>query len=124
MIEDFKWVEARLNCCVEKVFAQLQAGVTNDVAEINVASSTEGTKFEVSPHGNRFLVLREGKGVRKVEFVIDKNVISVLAEDKPHFSAAPTMNPQGKCVLIVNGQEFELWQVRRMALERLFFGEP
>jgi hypothetical protein len=121
MANDFNWVEARLNCCAEKVFAQLQAGVTNDVATINEVARGAGVKFEVSPHGLRFLVIREGKGVKKVQFVLEKNVISVLAGDQARFSAAPTMNPAGQCVLIVNGQEMEPWQVRRMALEQLFF---
>lgn len=122
MANDFNWVEARLNCCAERVFAQFQAGVTNDVETINVVAREHGAKFEVSPHGLRFLVIREGKGVKKVQFVLERGVISVLNGDEPHFSATPSMNPAGHCVLIVNGQELELWQVRRMALEQLFFG--
>ena len=42
--------------------------------------------------------------------------------DKVMFNAIATINDKGDCRLNVNGQERELWQVRKAALEGLLFG--
>jgi hypothetical protein len=33
------------------------------------------------------------------------------------------LNDEGRCVLRENGAEFEEWQVRKLALESMFFGD-
>jgi hypothetical protein len=38
------------------------------------------------------------------------------------FTGALTLNNNGECRLRVKDEELEQWQVRRMALEELFFG--
>jgi hypothetical protein len=47
--------------------------------------------------------------------------IEVSGDGIKAFEATPTVNDEGKCRLKVNGIEREFWQVRRMALEKLFF---
>lgn len=37
--------------------------------------------------------------------------------------ATITLNNEGRCMLKVDGEELEPWNVRRMALEDLFFGK-
>jgi hypothetical protein len=36
------------------------------------------------------------------------------------FEATVTLNDEGRCVAKVDDQERELWQLRKMALEKLF----
>jgi hypothetical protein len=41
--------------------------------------------------------------------------------ESPSLRRPQTINDEGKCRLKVGGIEREFWQVRRMALEALFF---
>jgi hypothetical protein len=57
-----------------------------------------------------------------VTFSIGANSIIVRDEnDTLMFKAFPTVCNDGECRLKVDGQERELWQVRKQALEGLFF---
>jgi hypothetical protein len=45
-----------------------------------------------------------------------------MDEDKEKCIATLTLNNEGECRLLVNGQELEEWQFRKMMWEELFFG--
>jgi hypothetical protein len=122
---DFDWVRARAECSLHTTFVRLESGVKSDVdarKEIPPANS-EGVSFKASKEGDRLVVTRtEGSEVRKVEFSVNQNAI-LVAGDTANFEATPGLNITGDCTLMVEDQELELWQVRRKALERLFFNE-
>jgi hypothetical protein len=57
-----------------------------------------------------------------VYFKLENNNISV--RDEEHvllFEATVGLNDVGECKPKINGQEREVWQMRRMSLEKLFF---
>ena len=65
---------------------------------------------------------------RSVDFELGANGIVVRAvnekDSRELFVIDVTLNNEGFCRLTVSGKEgdFEQWQVRKMALEKLFFG--
>jgi hypothetical protein len=127
---EFDWVTERANCSLQKFFADLQMGSKTDVDIKNklLRDASEPGKFVVTPNGDRFTVLREGNGHRSiglwsVEFSLGESGISVSSNDGMiQFTGALTLNNNGECRLRVKDEELEQWQVRRMALEELFFG--
>jgi hypothetical protein len=63
----------------------------------------------------------EGFSQREVRFSLATNGIS-LKRGQNTFMIALTLNDEGRCKLSVDGgPQQEQWQVRRMALEGLFF---
>jgi len=62
--------------------------------------------------------------MNSVEFVREKSSIRVTSDFSggPKFLASPSLSTDGHCVAIVDGCELELWNVRRKALDELFFG--
>jgi len=57
-----------------------------------------------------------------VNFNLTEHSIVISDQDgNTIFEAVATLNDEGECRLKVTGQEKELWQVRKMALEELFF---
>lgn len=121
---DFDWVKARAECSLRKVFLRLLSGVRSDVQarDLIAQDAGENVHFEASDNGDRVLVTRtEGAEVRRIEFAFSPAVITVEG-DGVKFGATPGLNNAGDCTLMVEGDELELWQVRRTALEKLFFG--
>lgn len=58
-----------------------------------------------------------------VKFSLGDKAITVTdTHGNTIFEATITLNDEGECRLKINGLERETWQVRRTALERLFFG--
>ena len=61
-----------------------------------------------------------------VDFIREQDRITVNyvtnSNAEKIFDASITLNNEGRCKLKVNEIELELWQVRRLALEKLFFG--
>ena len=59
---------------------------------------------------------------RSVIFTLDKNGILVRGgEGNQMFEVTLSFTPDGECKLIVNEEQRDFWQVRRMALEELMF---
>jgi hypothetical protein len=105
-----------------KIFERLYSGIKSDVAVRNKisAEATERLEFGHSREGpDRILVTRSGTKIRTVEFILRQASIGV--EGEAQFEADPGLNNPGDCTLTVNGTELELWAVRRLALEKLFF---
>jgi hypothetical protein len=65
--------------------------------------------------------MTHGRATWRVDFLIKEDRI-VIEGFGVNLTASPGLNTGGVCTLIVNGTELELWQVRRLALDRLFFG--
>jgi hypothetical protein len=123
---ELDWVKKRAACSLKQVFSELHRGVIEDVKDANDISplSTRRTPFEVTVGraGEDFTVQR-GESVRPVvTFLILGDHISIstnASSEKWEFTVG--LNDEGRCLLRQNGQEYEQWQVRKMALEGLFF---
>jgi hypothetical protein len=109
-------------------FNRLYLEVNEDV-EIRNSLLPPGAGHRFNPptassDGNRFTVAVSGKIAlnRPITFRLRESDIAVLnGDDKPMFTATVTISDDGECRLRVGGQELEFWQVRRRALEHLFF---
>jgi hypothetical protein len=131
--KDLNWVQARVECSLLKVFQSLQAGVQSDVNDMQPMLPTDGRiRLEFNIHNvNTFSVSRIDSSSG---FVVGESVVFNLSaetidvhlrdnkENRKLFSAAITLDDDGNCKLKVGENSLEQWQVRRTALERLFFG--
>lgn len=122
---NFSWIRERHKCSVRAVFAQLQLDVDQDVKERNELRSHQGYEFHVVASDSAFAVvlddLQTGAG-DSVEFSRDGSVIVVKdAKRSEMLRASLTLNDDGECVFLVNNEERNSWQLRKMALEKLFF---
>lgn len=127
---EFNWVRARAECSLARCFERLHAGVKGDVEARNEIARAlqEGIVFETArPSGARIMVTRSGNPIRRVDLVLTQDAI--LAEQRVQeqndvtFRATPGLNNPCDCTLMIDGSELELWQVRRLALEKLFFAD-
>lgn len=128
--EKFDWVSARSECSAAEVFERLRAQVKRDVEKREEISQRQqnprvGSQFAFKflEEGPTFIAMVEGAQLHKtVRFECTANSITARGDDeKPSLTAALTLSNDGQCRLVVNGQEYELWQFRKMALESLFF---
>jgi hypothetical protein len=120
----FNWVNERSSCALPKVFKALTLQVEEDVKTRNALRPNNSPyEFSVVEHGGEFTVLLEAKDVRRsVIFSLAEHAILVRDDNgNPMFDVTATFSDEGDCRLKVNGEERDLWQVRRMALEELLF---
>lgn len=126
---ELNWVKQKFECSVRKVFADLYRGVEEDVKTANevLRTSLRNRPFELAPNatGDGFTVRREETVRPTVTFRLvsepERIVVNSGATKKWNFSVG--LNHEGHCVLREEGRDYELWQVRRMALETLLFGQ-
>ncbi len=99
---------------MQKVFAALHDGVKVDVSERNALGGT----FEVVVSDAAAFVVRRTNVLKPVvQFSFDASYISI---DEDRFTVG--INDEGRCVLKDDeDKEYEQWQVRKLALEKLFF---
>lgn len=120
----FNWVTERSSCSLPNVFKTLKVQVEEDVQTRNgLRPKNSPYEFSVADRGGDFTVLLEAKGEqRSVTFTLAAHAIQVRAgQGDKLFDVTLTFNDQGECKLNVDEKERDLWQVRRMALEDLFF---
>ena len=131
--DEFQWVSAHAECTAAVMFERLRAGVKQDVERRNALEHLDdGSRFEFSEDGEVFDVARlEGsrytdpKTVALVRFELAARRIHVRGEDVDvDFTAILTLDPAGECRFVVGEAMYVEWEVRRMALEFLFFDEP
>ena len=121
---DLDWVTARAQCSLYKMFTELRNGIKDDIEQRNaLRQEQERLCFEIGAQSaNRFSVFRtSNKGTVPVDFSFENDEIIVADAGKEMFRLKVTLNNEGRCKFVLGGEEFEQWQVRRMALERLFF---
>ena len=120
----FNWVTERSACSLPKVFHTLRLQVEEDVKTRNAQRPKNSPyEFAVKESGSDFTVLYVAKDVSKsVIFTLDKNGILVRGgEGNQMFEVTLNFTTDGECKLIVNEEQRDFWQVRRMALEELMF---
>lgn len=117
------WVAARHACTTIDVFLHLRRGIEKDIAARNAltpAGLREPYRFRIAdPPGDRrdtFAIVRDGSTPQAIDVSYTPTTITLGA-----VTATLTLNLSGACRLVVDGYELEGWQVRKLALERLFF---
>jgi hypothetical protein len=129
--DDFDWVAAQSKCTAAAVFEMLRTRVREDVHRRNgLLGRHDGWTFEFSEDGDEFEVARAEAGRRDgavlavVSFARSGRRILVHSEDLDvDVTAIVTLDPSGACKLIIGEAMYSDWEVRRMALEQLFFEE-
>jgi len=134
--DDFDWVVAQSKCSAASMFARLQTGVKEDVRRRNglgLLGRDDGWTFEFHVDGEEFEVSRvEASGVTES---IDSTLALVRFERAGRrihvhgdgvdveFTAVISLDVAGVCRLVVGEAMYSEWEIRRMALEQLFFEE-
>ena len=131
--DQFQWVSAQAECTATVMFERLRVGVKEDVERRNaLVGLDDGSRFEFSEDGEAFDVARledsrfsNAKIAALVRFERTGRRINVRGEDVDvDFTAILILDPAGQCRFVVGEALYAEWEVRRMALELLFFDEP
>lgn len=129
-IPEINWVNERAKCSLAQMFEQLKADVQSDIdARSKLLPQNTGFEFKlISSQQNRFAALKEDAhdtfANRSIVFVLENSAIKVLDganKGAEIMKATITFNDFGECKFMVNEKERESWQLRRDALEHLFF---
>jgi hypothetical protein len=129
--DDFDWVTAQAKCSAAAMFDRLRTRVREDVQRRNgIFNRNDGWKFEFHDEGNEFEATRAVSGgtaskvTAAVRFERVGRRIHVEGEDLDvAFSAVVTLDVTGQCRFVVGEAVYSEWEIRRMALEQLFFEE-
>lgn len=130
--DDFDWVAAQSTCSAASMFARLQAGVKEDVQRRNgLLGRDDGWNFEFHEDNREFEVARvlapgfTGPNVAAlVRFERAGRRIHVHGDDVDvDFTAVVALDGAGVCRFVVGEAVYAEWEIRRMALEQLFFEE-
>jgi hypothetical protein len=115
------------------MFERLRASVKQDVERRNALLVIDDEfRFEFSEDGDGFEVARlQGSRMAKpdvaavVRFEHAGPRINIHSEDVDvGITAILTLDPSGQCRFVVGEALYAEWEVRRLALELLFFDEP
>ena len=127
--DNFDWVGAQAKCSAALMFDRLRARVEEDVRRRNgLIDRDDGWSFEFySEEDDAFEVSRlvgTGKVGAVVQFERAGRRIHVQGEDiDVDFTAIVTLDTSGVCRFVVGEAMYSDWELRRMALELLFFEE-
>ena len=131
--DQFEWVSAKARCTAGLMFERLRAGVKQDVERRNaLLASDDEFRFEFAEDGEGFEVARlQGSRLARpevaavVRFEHAGPRINIHSEDVDvAITAILTLDPAGQCRFVVGEALYAEWEVRRLALELLFFDEP
>jgi hypothetical protein len=131
--DQFEWVSAKAACTAASMFERLRIGVKQDVERRNaLIDLDEGFRFEFSEDDEGFDVARvEGsrfthpKVAGLVRFERAGRRIHIHSDDVDvDVTAILTLDPAGQCRFVIGELLYADWEVRRLALELLFFDEP
>jgi hypothetical protein len=120
----FNWVKERSQCTLPQVFATLRRQIEEDVKTRNsVRPALAPYEFSVVENGDEFkVVLTAGESLWKVTFGLLEHAILVYDNDGDQlFEVTIKFNEEGECRFKAKDEHWELWQIRRMALEELMF---
>ncbi|MGA7695010.1 MAG: hypothetical protein WCA76_08260 [Candidatus Sulfotelmatobacter sp.] len=132
---DFDWMEARAQCSLSVIFEQLKGDVRNDVEKAQATRKTYGEGLPAH-YGFRLVFTDNGRAIKvlvngqtasgtihdSVSFHLTEKAIEVRdVSEAVKFEATLTLNGKGECRLRINDEEQELWYLRKLALEDLFF---
>ena len=118
---ELDWVTKRAECSAAQVFMELELDVERDVELINSKRQTP-PKIGFSKRETFFAAYQVENSQSQVRFTLRDGHLEITGISAEPVMVALTLNDEGRCKLKVEGKELEQWQVRRMALEKLFFG--
>ena len=130
--DDFDWVSAQAKCSAAASFDRLRTKVRDDVLRRNgIFDRGSGWKFEFDEDGDAFEVVRtvtpgatSSNGSAVVRFERVGSRIHVQGDDIDiDFTAVVALDANGQCRFVVGEAMYSDWEMRRMALELLFFEE-
>ena len=129
--DDFDWVAAQANCSAAAMFERLLTSVRHDVERRNLLLKEVDVKFEFEELEGGCEVSRVvpspftgSKVDALVRFEREGRRIHVRGEDVDvDFTAVVALDPGGVCRFVVAEAMYSEWEIRRMALEQLFFEE-
>jgi hypothetical protein len=130
--DEFDWVSAQAQCNAASMFERLRTQVREDVQRRNgLLGRTDGWRYECETEDDAFEVSRvtgslvDPKTSAVVTFERTGQRIQIHSEDiDVDFTAIVTLDVGGVCRFVVGEAIYSDWEIRRMALELLFFEEP
>jgi hypothetical protein len=129
--DDFDWVSAQAQCTATAMFERLRTQVRADVQRRNgLLGRTDGWRFECETEDDAFEVARvsgslvDPKTSAVVTFERAGRRIHIHSDDIDiDITAIVALDVSGACRFIVGEAIYSDWEIRRMALELLFFEE-
>jgi hypothetical protein len=124
---ELDWVTVRSACVLASLFQKLKLELAADVKKRNaLRPDPAGHQFEVSTVNGSVSVSQiqwpRGTSVNSVTFELRETSIAVLdSTGTLMFAVGLTINNQGECCYKIGCQEYDSWQLRKRALEPLFF---
>ncbi len=136
-LDDLDWVGAQAACNAASMFERLRTRVREDVNKRNaLLDRQDGWRFEFTEEtgqedADQFEVARIVGGTAAdpqvsalVRFDRDGRRIQVVGEDTDvNFTAVVTIDASGACRFVVGEAVYADWEIRKMALESLFFDD-
>lgn len=120
------WVKEREACSLVQVFKDLQLGVEDDIRTINAMRQlSPDDQFQTKPINHSGFVAYRAALLKNVRFFLERDHLKIendLSSEKHNVTI--TLNNEGRCKAVLNGEELEQWQLRRTTLEPLFFSSP
>jgi hypothetical protein len=115
---EFDWVTARSECSLKGVFRVLAEVIKTDAQK---ASNAVGRTFGVTEQDTKIIVSCKEDGLNVVFELVGGEIRVRKGTDRIMFSARPTLDDEGNCLLQIEDTRLRLWQVSRRGLEDLFF---
>lgn len=125
--DNFDWVTAQAGCSAEQMFQKLQDGTRVDVDRRNAATfgRTDGWRFEFHEDEDGFEVVRIAGSSKESAFVTFQREgprITITGDGVDvHMTAIVGINGNGDCRYFIGEGEYLAWEVRKQALDLLFF---
>jgi len=125
--DNFDWVSAQAGCSAVQMFQKLQDGAKADVDRRNLAASgrSDHWRFEFHDGDDGFEVVRiavSSKDGAAVTFGREGSRINIDGDGVDvRITAVVGINPSGECRYFVGELEYLGWEVRKQALDQLFF---
>lgn len=130
--DDFDWVGAQAKCSTQSMFERLRTQIRQDVQNRNgLFDRDDHWRFEFHEEDEEFEVSRlvpSGRSGTRVAALVrferHGRRVHVQGEDVDvDFVAVVTLDVTGHCRFAVGEAMYADWEIRRMALEQLFFEE-
>jgi hypothetical protein len=122
---ELDWVKERAACTIDKMFVLLHKAVEDDAKRVNeIRRLPDYAAFEVilNREGDIFTVKAAEALKPYVKFTKEDDTIIVSSDPTTvDMVLRVGLSDEGRCKLTDNASELEQWQVRKIALEGLFF---
>jgi hypothetical protein len=128
---NFNWVNERATCSLRQMFEKLKLEIAGDVEARNAHLSERPIRraVNIADHGSRIKVFLDDQfqemANNGVLFVLKPDGIEVRDNETnaERFKVTIGLNDDGDCKFVIDGKEYDSWQVRRKALEGLLFNQ-